>query len=227
MDTREAPGSRSFVSGTTLRWVVFCALLLAFILVPFVVLEGRIDALAQQTLQSGSSMALITLAVIGFLLADIVLPVPSSFVLSTTGYLLGIPAGTLVCFIGMTCASAAGYCLGRYAGGPLAQRIVGCAQLDRLAALSHRYGDLLVVAFRAMPVLAEATTILCGISRMPLPRFLAVVSLGNILVALIYVCIGAFSASRSSFVLGAVVSLVLPVLILLVVRRVSRSRAVA
>jgi uncharacterized membrane protein YdjX (TVP38/TMEM64 family) len=227
MDTDEASTPRTFLRSKTLRWALLGGLLLCFILVPFFVLEQRSDALAQRLLHSGTGMVLITLIVIGFLLADIVLPVPSSFVLSSTGYLLGIPAGTLVCFVGMTCASAAGYWLGRYAGGPLAQRIVGHAQLERFSALSHRYGDVLLVAFRAMPVLAEATTLLAGISRMPLPRFLAVVSLGNVLVALVYVCIGAVSASRSAFVLGAAISLVLPVLILLLARRVSRSRAAA
>ena len=84
------------------RWGVFVLLLLGFILVPFVLLEGRMNELVQATLQSKTSVAWITLAVIGFLLADIVLPVPSSFVLSSTGFLLGLGVGTAVCFVGLT-----------------------------------------------------------------------------------------------------------------------------
>ena len=72
-----------------LRWSLFGALLLAFILVPFFLLEDQLNALVQDTLQSNLSVALITLAVVVFLLADVVLPIPSSFVLATTGYLLG------------------------------------------------------------------------------------------------------------------------------------------
>lgn len=204
------------------RWSVFVVLLLAFVLVPFFLLEGRMNDLVQQTLQSKASVALITLAVIVFLLADIVLPIPSSFVLTTTGYLLGTVWGTAVCFVGLTCASLGGYALGRYAGGPLAQRVVGRAQLDRFADLSQRYGDALLVAFRAMPVLAEATTILAGISRMPLPRFLAVVSIGNFVVAGVYAWIGAVSASQSSFLIASVASILLPVLIVLAMRRAAR-----
>lgn len=153
-----------------LRWGVFVVLLLAFILVPFMLLEGRMNELVQQTLQSKASLAWITLAVIVFLLADIVLPVPSSFVLSTTGYLLGTGVGTAVAFIGLTCASRAGYALGRYAGGPLTQRVVGRAQLERFAELSRHHGDLLLVAFRAMPVMAEATTILATVDGQPRAR---------------------------------------------------------
>lgn len=206
------------------RWVLFVTLLLAFILVPFALLEGRMDALVQRTLHSNASLALITAAVVVFLLADIVLPVPSSFVLTTTGYLLGLGAGTAIGFAGLSAASLAGYALGRYAGGPLAQRIVGRAQLERFAALSARHGDALLVAFRAMPVLAEATTILAGISRMPVARFVLVTSIGNLVVAAVYAWIGAVSASQSSFVFASLAAIVLPVLIVLALRRAEARR---
>lgn len=210
--------------GALARWGVFVALLLAFILVPFMLLQGRMNEVVQHSLQTGASVAAITGAVVLFLLADIVLPVPSSFVLATTGYLLGLPLGTAVGFAGLSCASLAGYALGRYAGGPVAQRIVGRAQLERFADLTARHGDWLLVAFRAMPVLAEATTILAGISRMPLPRFFAVVSVGNGIVALVYAWIGAVSADRSSFLFASVACIVLPVLVVLAMRRAARAR---
>lgn len=207
-----------------LRWTLFAVLLLAFILVPFVLYEGEMNALVEDALQREGSIALITLAVVGFLVADVVLPIPSSFVLTTAGYLLGTGAGTAVCFVGLSCASLAGYALGRYAGGPLAQRIVGSAQLERFADLSSRHGDALLVAFRAMPVLAEATTILAGISRMPLPRFVLIVSIGNFFVSLVYAWIGAVSASQSSFVIAAIAAALLPALIVLAMRRTLQRR---
>lgn len=217
--------SRAWFWPLVARWSLFSALLLAFILVPFFLLEDQMNALVQDTLQSGRSVALITLAVVIFLVADVVLPIPSSFVLATTGFLLGTTVGTLVCFIGMTSASLAGYALGRYAGGPVAQRIVGSAQLDRFAELSQRYGDALLVAFRAMPVLAEATTILAGTSRMPLPRFILITSIGNAVVSLLYAWIGAVSASQSSFLMATIAACVLPVAIVLVLQRTLRKRA--
>lgn len=204
------------------RWSVFGVLLLLFILVPFFLLEGKVNGLVQTTLASATSVLLITLAVIGFLVADVVLPVPSSFVLTTTGYLLGVGSGTAVCFVGMTCASLAGYWLGRYAGSPVARRVVGAPQLDRFVQVWERYGDTVLVAFRAVPVLAEATTILAGISRVRLPRFLLLVSIGNLVVSLVYASIGAMSASQSSFLLASVASVVLPVLIVLLTRRATR-----
>ena len=125
------PTKESFaVTGAALaRWGLFCALVLAFILVPFFLLEGRMNALVQDTLQSKASIALITLAVVAFLLADIVLPIPSSFVLATTGYLLGGVVGTVVSFVGLSCASLGGYWLGRYAGGPAKVSVLSSAAL--------------------------------------------------------------------------------------------------
>jgi uncharacterized membrane protein YdjX (TVP38/TMEM64 family) len=201
-----------------LRWSLFAALLLAFVLVPFVLLEDPMNAVVQNTLQSPHSLAFITLVVIAFLLADIALPIPSSFVLASTGFLLGL--GTLVGFIGLSCTSLAGYPIGRWAGEPLAQRIVGGEQLARVSAWSRRHGDALLVAFRAMPVLAEATTILAGTARMALPRFVVLVSIGNAVVAALYACIGAWSASRASFVWVSLAAMALPVLIVLVMRQV-------
>ena len=42
--------------GAALRWSVFVALLLGFVLVPFVLLEGRMNELVQQALQSTASI---------------------------------------------------------------------------------------------------------------------------------------------------------------------------
>jgi len=208
-----------------LRWSLFSLLLLGFILLPFFLLEDQMNTVVQGTLQSDRSLLIITLAVIFFLLADIALPIPSSFVLATTGFLLGAGWGTVVCFVGLSCASVAGYALGRWAGEPLAERIVGRAELDRFGALSQRYGDAVLVAFRAMPVLAEATTLLAGTTRMALPRFLLLVSIGNGVVAALYACLGAWSASQASFLIVSLAAMLLPVLIVLVVQRATRPRA--
>lgn len=73
-----------------MRWGVFIAVLLAFILVPFILYEDEMNRIVEQTLQEKHSFAFVTLAVVAFLLADIVLPIPNSVVLATAGYLLGV-----------------------------------------------------------------------------------------------------------------------------------------
>lgn len=60
---------------------------------------------------------------------------------------------------------------------------------------------------------------------MPILRFTLVVSLGNAVVALMYAWIGAVSASQSSFLFALIASIVLPVLIVLALRRAARPSA--
>lgn len=124
----------------------------------------------------------------------------------------------------MTCAALAGYALGRYAGGPLARRIVGEASLGEFSALSRSWGDGLLVACRAMPVLAEATTILAGTARMPLPRYLLVVSIGNAAVSLLYAWLGA-TANHVSFLWVSLIAILVPLIVIIVMRRFARAAA--
>lgn len=204
------------------RWGLFALLLAGFVLLPFVLLDDRLAAFAEDALHAGRSVGYVTLAVVGLLLVDIVLPIPSSFVLATAGYLLGAGAGTLACFVGLSCASAVGYALGRVAGEPAARRIVGTAELDRLRAWAETRGDLLIVAVRAVPVLAEATVVLAGTARMPVARFAFLVSVGNLVVAALYAGIGAASASQQSFVWASLAAMGLPALLVLLARRLMR-----
>lgn len=212
------PADFSPQGSSLLRWGFFALLLFGFILIPFALFEGKMNAVVQQSLQSGASVSFVSLAVIAFLTADIALPIPSSFVLSTTGYLLGAAAGTGVCFVGMTVASLAGYWLGQHAGASLAQRLIGQRGLQQFRLFAQRYGDAVLVAFRAVPVLAEATLLMAGLSGMRLRRFLALVSLGNVVVSALYAWIGAVSASRSSFIIATAASIVLPTVIVLATR---------
>jgi uncharacterized membrane protein YdjX (TVP38/TMEM64 family) len=207
------------------RWGVLVGLLLAFILVPFALFEGRLDALARALLAGEMPVWGVTLAVVALLVADIALPIPSSVVLAGAGYLLGVPAGVAACFIGLSCASLAGYAIGRWAGEPLALRLVGPAELARLRAVSHRHGEWLLVACRALPVLAEGTAILAGTTRMPLARYLALVSLGNAVVALLYAGIGALSATQSSLLWLTAGAMLLPLLLLALLRPLLPPRA--
>lgn len=200
------------------RWGLFALLLAGYVLLPFVLLDDRMAAFAEGALHAGRSVGYVTLAVVGLLLVDIVLPIPSSFVLATAGYLLGTGAGMLACFIGLSCASAVGYAIGRVAGEATARRIVGAAELERLRARARTHGDLLIVAVRAVPVLAEATVLLAGTARMPVARFAALVSVGNLVVAALYAGIGAASASQQTFVWVSVAAMALPVLLVLLAR---------
>jgi uncharacterized membrane protein YdjX (TVP38/TMEM64 family) len=61
-----------------------------------------------------------------------------------------------------------------------------------------------------MPVLAEASVVLAGVARMRLWRFVALVSVGNAVVAAMYALLGAWSAQQASFLLLSGAAMLLP-----------------
>lgn len=203
-----------------LRWSLFALLLLGFILLPFALLEDAVNAWVQQHLVLGGRgwWAVMGLVVL-LLLADIALPVPSSLVLAASGHLLGAASGSLVAFVGLSASSLAGYALGRWGAEPLAQRLVGEASLAQFAERMRRHGGCLLVAVRAVPVAAEASSILAGMAHMPLRAYLTFSSLGNAVVALLFAGIGAWATQPSSLLLLSLAAMGLPLALAALLRR--------
>src|SRR6185503_10375785 len=100
--------------------------------------------------------------------------------------------------------------LGAIAGRRIANRLAGPISIDSLERDMSRYGVGLVAACRAVPCLAEATTIIAGASRMPFPTFIAVAATANLGVSIVYAAVGAMSAQIGSFLLAVGGSMVLP-----------------
>jgi uncharacterized membrane protein YdjX (TVP38/TMEM64 family) len=59
---------------------------------------------------------------------------------------------------------------------------------------------------------------------MKFARFLAIVSVGNLVVSALYAWIGAVSADRSSFLFASVASILVPTVIVILTRRVAMRR---
>jgi membrane protein DedA with SNARE-associated domain len=118
----------------------------------------------------------------------------------------------------MTFGCLGGYLLGRGAGGAAIQKLLGPAEEARMAAAARRHGPWLLAVFRAVPVLAEASVIFAGASRMPLRTFLPIVALSNLGVAAAYGAVGALAAEAASFLVVFAASILVPALGLLVAR---------
>lgn len=191
------------------------AVLLALILVPFALWDDPMPSLSAHWLHPDRSGKWeIGLAVAALLAADVILPIPSSIVSTSAGYLLGIAAGTAASFIGMTAGAVIGYVIGLRAGRSALRHIVTADQQARLEASAERGGNWLIALSRSIPVLAEASVIVAGAARMSFPRFLTVTALSNLGVAVVYATAGAVSATSGSFflALGAALALPLPFL---------------
>ncbi len=129
---------------------------------------------------------------VGLLVADVLLPVPSSVVMVLHGTFFGVWGGTALSLAGSVGAAAFGFALGRRSRG-LLDRWMSPAERARGDALLTRWGATAIALTRPLPMLAETTAILAGTSPMGWGRLLAAAALGSLPPALVYALTGALS----------------------------------
>jgi membrane protein DedA with SNARE-associated domain len=178
-----------------LGWLALAFIALALVLVPFVLWQEQTSALSSQLLGAAPGRAALAVMVVLLLSADVLLPIPSSFVAAGAVALLGVGLGVCAIAAGMTAAAWLGYGLGLWGGKPLALRLAGPAELERAARLMSRYGGGVLLLCRGVPVLAEASTLLAGATRMRALHFGAVTGLGNLGLAAAYALTGLLQLS--------------------------------
>jgi uncharacterized membrane protein YdjX (TVP38/TMEM64 family) len=201
-----------------LRWIVIGTGLLACILIPFALLEEPLSQWTVAGVRTQSNQGPgVFLWIVGALAADVFLPIPSSIVSTLGGVVLGFPKGVAASWLGMTAGSVVGYGFGLQAGEPIVRKTVGEAELGRVAALFHRYGNWAIILSRPVPVLAEASVIAAGSFRMPFPLFLLTSSLANLGISAMYAYTGAAQATES-FLLVLLAAIGLPGVAMLLMR---------
>ncbi|MFN7936061.1 MAG: VTT domain-containing protein [Bryobacteraceae bacterium] len=184
--------------------------LFVLILVPFALWEDPMNAWADAMLQAQRSKGWSFGVIVLLLVADIVLPIPSSIVSTTSGYLLGFGWGLAAGWTGMTLACTGGYALGRFAGQGLLNRLLSSEEMALTKRDFEQRGDLMLAVSRPVPMLAEASVIMAGALARPFSRFFVVTALANFGISLVYAAAGAFSAGLDSFLLAFLAAMGLP-----------------
>ena len=144
-------------------------------------------------------------AIVGLLVIDLFLPIPSSLVMVLSGGAFGVIRGALLSLAGSIGCSMLGFELTRRYGASAAARLVGPGELARLEQTFDRYGAGAVFMTRAMPIAMEAVSLVAGLSRMKRSTFLAATVAGTVPEALVYAWAGAASREASSLVPALVI----------------------
>jgi membrane protein YqaA with SNARE-associated domain len=150
-----------------LRLAAFAALLTAAVLLPFALWGEVLDGAVPQWLQRQGGAAL-ALAGIALLVADVVLPIPSSIVAMAMCWALGPVVGGIGVAIGCLLAFATGYAIGRLVPEARLRQWIGPALWDSAKRHAARRALWWIVIARPLPLLAEISALLAGVWRMPL-----------------------------------------------------------
>ena len=181
------------------RYGLFAGAVLAAFLLTFVLVAALAVPLLDDPapLLSGGGVVA-ALCGVGLLVADVVLPVPSSLVMVTHGVLFGVVVGAALSLVGGVGAALAAYGLGRWAGTPALRRVCSPAERERASRLVERWGVLAIVVTRPMPLLAEAVAAVAGAQRLGLPRTAIASVVGALPAAGLYAVVGALGWSQAS-----------------------------
>ena len=191
------------------RYLLIMGGMLAFFLGLFFLVEALgVPLLVEPTpwLNRGG-VAAATLGV-GLLIADVLLPVPSSLIMVAHGALFGVVGGTLLSLVGSLGAAMFGFWLGRR-GGRLLERLVTLEERERADYLLKRWGALAIIVTRPVPLLAETIAIMAGTSPMNWGRAALAALIGSLPPALLYALTGAAVANFQSAALMFVFVLII------------------
>ena len=190
--TNDPAGAATLVS---VRWLLlFIGAVAVALLVPFLIAGSAVDRWFAEFEARDVAGGLTALVVIALLTVDVIAPIPSSLVAALAGVTLGPVVGSLVVFIGLGLGCIFGYWVGCASTARIrAVRPTGRA-VAAAAAIRSRDAAIAVVVARPIPLLAEATVVVAGMSSMRRRRFAAACVLGNAIVAVLFAAIPAVLA---------------------------------
>jgi uncharacterized membrane protein YdjX (TVP38/TMEM64 family) len=142
---------------------------------------------------------------VSLLVADVLLPVPSSLVMLAHGALFGVVVGTLLSLLGSVGAALFGFAIGRR-GGKFLDRVITPAERSRANYLLARWGALAIIVTRPIPLLAETVAIVSGASSLNWSTVALAALAGSLPPALLYALTGAAVANfqNTSLMFGVV-----------------------
>lgn len=195
---------------SAVKWSAVALVLFGLILIPFMVWGDAVDAWVESRSWAPSDPLVPSLTIAALLTLDGLLPVPSSLLSTLLGALLGAVAGTAVGTIAMTAGVLTSYWLGRLGGKPLARKLLGEQEIQRVSDWLAEHGILALAICRPIPVLAEASIVVAGSAGMRVMPVLATTFLANLGISAIYASVGATAEGAAAFLMAFTAALVLP-----------------
>lgn len=169
-----------------LRLACVLVFLTLCILVPFALWGDALDQATPAWLGRADHAAWLAALGIALLVADVLLPIPSSVVGMALCWTLGPLWGGAAFALGLTLSFALGYALGRLVPEHRIRHWVGAPLWDAVSRRARHQALWWIVAARPLPLLAEMSALLAGVWRLPTLPALAMAALSSCIVAALY-----------------------------------------
>jgi uncharacterized membrane protein YdjX (TVP38/TMEM64 family) len=145
--------------------------------------------------------------IIGLLVLDVFLPVPSSVVMVLSGAAFGVLWGAVLALVGSVAGQWVGFELVRRFGRRAASSVAGTNELRDVNRFFEQYGVVAVIVTRPVPIVMETMSLVAGLSRMSRAVFLGASLVGTVPIVIVYAYAGAVARQVGNW-LPAVVILV-------------------
>lgn len=198
--------------------------MMAFLLLLFLLFGGAAESWTADTLSSGVPPLALAVLIFVLLAADILLPIPASLLAVAAGAAFGTVVGAAIVAAGLSAGAITGFFLAQSLGAPFCRKLLGNAEFERVSRLLDRYGPLLLVVLRPVPILAETSVLAAGAARVSPKRALAAVTLANLGIALGYAALGAWAINSGASAVVIAASMLIPALAWIAAKLLIRSR---
>lgn len=200
------------------RWVAVLGILLFIVLLPFAFFGDTFDAWFSldknvEWMQSAQGFAWIL--GIGLLIADILLPVPGTVIMSSLGYVYGFVAGGLIAAAGSFLSGLVAYWLCAMYGEGAVRMILSDREYQRGAVFFDTRGPIVIVLTRWLPVLSEVGACMAGLTKMDLRKFLPALATASLPLGFIFAGIGSLGTEQPALVI--VLNILTPLVLWLIV----------
>ena len=133
------------------------------------------------------------------LLADLLLPIPGTVVMSVLGVVYGFWIGGLIATVGSMLAGILGYGVGRFFDEKFAKRWLGEKDFEKGRSLFDKSGAWVVAVSRALPILPEVLACMAGLLRMPFGKFVIALACGAVPMSFLFAWIGAIGREQPAW----------------------------
>lgn len=187
-----------------MKKILIPILISVFIIILVFVLFGGLENTIIDTINNIENTK--TYFIISFLIliSDIIVPIPSSIIIFTNGYVLGLPLGFINSIVALMLSSTIGYYLGKFTSFGLKAK-----SDSNVNNILNKYGILSVLLTRGIPILSESLCLVAGYHKIPLKKYLLFSFIGYIPICFIYSLFGSIGYNQNSFLISFLISLIM------------------